>query len=171
METRKVVLSHQSHDSKFPGEKPYKCVVCGKAFTESSTRRKHTLTHFPERKLSLDSYSCEICGKMIKGQHSFKRHMQIHTRQKSTENYVSQQCPVCNKTVKSNFKQHMKNHELERSFKCELCDARFKNAYGVKVHMLTHNGKKDYCCDVCKKEFGTSSNLASHMRIHTGDKR
>lgn len=128
-------------------------------------------THFPERKSVLETFSCEICGKMILGQHSFKRHMQIHTRKKLAENEEPQQCPICNKRVNSNFNNHVKNHELEWTFKCDLCDATFKNAYGVKVHMVTHTGKKNYCCGVCQKEFGTSSNLASHMRIHTGDKR
>lgn len=131
------------------------------------------LTHFPERKsaLEMDTYSCEICGKMINGKHSFQRHLKIHTRQKLAETEEPQLCPVCNKKIVSNFKQHIKNHATERTFKCTLCDAVFKNAYGVKVHMVTHTGKKDYCCSVCQKEFGTSSNLSNHMRIHTGDKR
>lgn len=153
------------------GEKPYKCDICCKAFTESSTRRKHRLTHFPEHKLALETFSCEVCGKMFKGQHSFKRHMKTHIRRKIAETVEPQQCPICNKMVSLNFERHMKNHELERTFKCDLCDARFKNSYGVRVHMVTHTGKKDYCCNVCKKEFSMQSNLANHMRIHTGEKR
>lgn len=155
----------------FAGEKPYKCEVCSKAFAESSTRRKHLLTHYPERKLKLETFSCEICGKLFKGDNSFKRHMLTHTRQKMAENIEPQQCTICHRMVRSNFKQHIKNHEVEKTFKCELCDAMFRTAFGVKMHMLTHTGRKDYCCGVCQKQFGTSSNLASHMRIHTGEKR
>ncbi len=155
------------------GERPYKCDVCGRAFTESSTRRKHRLTHFPERKKEqqTDPYACEICGKILNGQQSFKRHMRIHISQKSAENHEPQRCPICSRNVKSNLKEHMKNHEMNRTFKCDVCVATFKRVYDKKVHMLTHTGKREYGCSVCKKEFSTSSNLASHMRIHTGEKR
>lgn len=130
------------------------------------------LTHYPERKVtSTDLYSCEICGKVFIGQATFKRHMRIHVRQKLAENDEPQQCPICNKMITYNFKKHVKNHETEKTFKCELCEASFKSAYAIKVHMARHTGQKDYCCNVCQKQFTTSSNLSCHLRIHSGEKR
>lgn len=85
LDSSHIVILHP----QISGEKPYKCNVCDRSFTESSSRRKHMFTHFPERKL--EAFSCEICGKFIKSKDSFKRHMENHTGQKNFE------CPICSR--------------------------------------------------------------------------
>ncbi len=55
-----IFLSLNSNLSfEFTGEKRYKCEICGKAFTESSTRRKHMLVHNPNKQ-----FKCEMCDKV-----------------------------------------------------------------------------------------------------------
>lgn len=150
------------------GEKRYKCDICGKAFTESSTRRKHMLVHNPNKQ-----FKCDMCDKAFSRKINLNVHIKTHYRQQGllAEGDVVQECPVCFKTITYNFKQHMRNHERGKAYACKLCDARFHQSNSLRAHMSKHTGKKEYCCTVCLKEFSMSSNLTKHMRIHTGEKR
>lgn len=202
MDTLKFIQVYHTHflfktrdvnfsKSKFPGEKRYKCEICGKgmhhntnlcsstffifttisiftAFTESSTRRKHMLVHNPNKQ-----FKCDMCDKAFSRKINLNVHIKTHYRQQGllAEGDVVQECPVCFKTITYNFKQHMRNHERGKAYACKLCDARFHQSNSLRAHMSKHTGKKEYCCTVCLKEFSMSSNLTKHMRIHTGEKR
>ncbi|KFW60619.1 Zinc finger protein 595, partial [Pygoscelis adeliae] len=46
------------HEMLHRGEKPYKCLDCGKSFTRSSNRNAHQRIHSGDR-----PYKCPDCGK------------------------------------------------------------------------------------------------------------
>lgn len=55
------------------GEKPFCCKVCGMAFRDPSTMRKHVKRHSSER-----PFSCETCGKMFASTYDMRKHARIH---------------------------------------------------------------------------------------------
>jgi len=67
------------------GEKPYKCDVCGRTFTTSTTLRKHKIIHNSER-----PFKCDVCEKSFKRSSYLKRHAFIHTEKLF-------KCDVCEK--------------------------------------------------------------------------
>lgn len=154
------------------GEKRYKCEICDRCFTESSTRTKHMTTHNPVKQ-----FQCETCTKCFSRKSTLAKHLKVHVepKDKLSDCEPAQECPICLKNVTSDLNRHIKNHNRPKgnakTYACKLCDANYNQYNSLRAHMSKHTGKKEYCCDVCSKEFSDLSNLTKHLRIHSGDKR
>lgn len=90
------------------GERPYKCVQCGRGFASSGVLKAHIRTHS-----GLKAYKCLTCDTTFTTSGSLRRHMTTHS---DLRPYM---CPYCQKTFKSspNCRKHMKTHR----FGCCLC--------------------------------------------------
>lgn len=161
------------------GEKRYKCDICDKAFTASSTRGKHMkMVHNPEeranRKPSERRFKCEICEQAFSRKMNLNVHMKSHSTSRGIlgQDDETEECPICFKIIAKNSKYHMKTHEKGvKVYECKVCDAKFNQSESLRAHMSHHTGIKDFVCSVCSKAFSVSSRLTKHMRIHTGEKR
>ncbi|XP_075695674.1 uncharacterized protein LOC142661887 isoform X2 [Rhinoderma darwinii] len=60
-------------------------------------------------------------------------------------------------------------HQMDKPFRCRLCDKCFKTLGILNVHMKTHSGIRPYQCDECGKSFRDNWNLKVHQKIHTGE--
>lgn len=66
------------------------------------------------------------------------------------------------------LKDHVKIHNNERPFKCNICEASFARSSTLKIHSHTHSGLKPHRCLYrgCNKTFSERGNMKTHMKIH-----
>ena len=65
------------HSRIHSGQKPYKCHVCDKAFSESGTLNRHMKFHIGEK-----PYKCSLCDKAFSQSVHLNTHMRVHTGEK-----------------------------------------------------------------------------------------
>ncbi|XP_036924701.1 zinc finger protein 287 [Sturnira hondurensis] len=149
------------HRKIYPGEKPYKCNVCGKKFRKYPSLMKHLSTHTKEK-----SYECEECGKEFRHLSSLIAHQRMHTGEKPYE------CHQCGKAFsqRAHLTIHQRIHTGEKPYKCDDCGKDFSQRAHLTIHQRTHTGEKPYKCLECGKTFSHSSSLINHQRVHTGEK-
>ncbi|CAG9575483.1 unnamed protein product [Danaus chrysippus] len=169
--TRKFVckicnyITHRSKDLSahlvtHSGDRPYKCDLCPKRFTQQSSLQNH------KEQLHNNIFveiTCQFCGKYIKGRNKVYRHLKSHTDKRLP-------CTVCGKVVRGiNFHLHMKRHSGVRPFVCEKCPSRFYTRAELCNHTRwVHSSKnKYYKCDICDYKSVRPHKVKSHMSRHT----
>ncbi|XP_060540247.1 zinc finger protein 737-like [Pantherophis guttatus] len=142
-------------------EKPYKCMECGKDFSQKNILITHQRIHTGEK-----PYKCMECGKGFNASSYLTTHQRIHTGEKPFK------CMECGKgfRISNEFTIHQMIHTGKRPYKCMECEKEFKTSSHLTTHQRIHTGEKPYKCMECEKEFKTSSHLTIHQRIHTGEK-
>ena len=65
---------------------------------------------------------------------------------------------------------HMRRHDKDFTFFCDICDKGFVSNRELKLHKVSHENLRSFVCYVCGKLFLRKSNLSEHMKIHTGSK-
>ena len=109
----------------------YMCEICGLAFKQSVTLRKHKMVHTDEK-----NFFCTTCGKAFKTMYALQKHVVVHAVVKPYR------CEVCDKqfTQQTNMKSHMRTHTGEKPYKCNLCAMAFTHNVSLKTHKKKHHG-------------------------------
>ncbi|XP_068919395.1 zinc finger and SCAN domain-containing protein 31-like isoform X2 [Petaurus breviceps papuanus] len=156
-ETGSREVSNLIHSKLCPGERCYKCVECGKTFSNSSDFSKHQRIHTGET-----PYKCKECEKTFRSKASLIQHHRIHTGEKPY------QCNQCGKSFsqQAGLISHQRLHTGERPYKCNECGKTFSHSSNLIKHQRIHSKEKPYHCSKCEKAFCTKSNLSQHQRVH-----
>ena len=111
---------------------------CAKLFQDSSSLRKHLMTH-GERQ-----YICPVagCNKRFLDNSKLKRHQLVHTGEKPF------QCALCNKrfSLDFNLRTHLRTHTGEKPYVCNYpnCFKRFTQSSNLTAHEKTHFNRETH---------------------------
>jgi KRAB domain-containing zinc finger protein len=147
-------------------EKKYKCLECGKIFTNYFNFYHHKKMH------EGIIYRCAQCPS------TYQTSSGLHNHLKTVHELLSFECHHCQTTFKAKrtLKRHMSMHFNFELYPCNQCPARFFKHATLRHHSLicpnavtdVKNVEKEYKCLECGKIFSKYHNLNQHKRVHEG---
>nr|XP_032633614.1 zinc finger protein 7-like isoform X5 [Chelonoidis abingdonii] len=151
----------EKHEKIHTGERPHKCLDCGKSFTWRSALVTHGRIHTGER-----PHKCLDCGKSFIQRSALLHHKAIHTGERPHK------CLDCGKSFiqRSALLLHQGIHTGERPHKCLICGSSFIRRSELVRHQEIHTGERPHKCLDCEKSFVRRSTLLAHQKIHTGER-
>ena len=155
----------KSHLLTHTGEKPYKCSECGKQFRYKDSLKAHTRDHTGEK------FKCQYktCDKEFNRLRELKDHQNIHPLENDKEINFTFACNICDAKFlrKKQLSNHMETHRHNVE-PCSICGKIMKNVACLRSHMKNHTTTKNYSCSTCGKAFKRNFDLTVHLRIHNG---
>ena len=152
---KRHMLSHQ-------GKAEYVCEQCGRSFKMKQTLIQHHRIHVIQPFLK-----CEYCPREFRTYKGKKYHiLKDHAEKAGDFSFKSFVCETCGKSSssQSEYEEHKKNHDENRSHVCLICGCRWETAAQLKAHKKSHNVTPyRYRCKVCNIPFKEASKVRMHM--------
>ncbi|XP_061675540.1 zinc finger protein 1035 [Syngnathoides biaculeatus] len=171
--------SLKHHERYHRGEKPYRCLDCGRGFKKKVYLVAHKVVH--------QSIQCTLCKTILPNIRNLVQHAKLHHKGKTFP------CPNCQKESLNGLElfRHLKLHQKEdktpllngetlqplksaqepskqKERQCSLCHEVFDDGHLLRKHSLTHISSSQ--CPYCNQNFKARRYLLLHMFKHTGEK-
>lgn len=119
-------------------EKPFKCLLCHRGFTQKSSLKKHHRIHSGDRLKK--SFICVYCQKAFSWKSALTIHVRSHTGEKPYK------CTHCSKMFaeKGTLSNHLRIHTGEKPYKCSSCVKAFRHKGTLAKHLRTQHSLKPY---------------------------
>lgn len=140
---------------------PYQCPICEHIAADSKDLENHMIHHCKTR-----IYQCKQCPEAF----HYKGQLRTHEREYHYHSLSSDEAltPVSERVAKVEEDDQVthKEQNVQKTYKCDVCDYTSATYVGVRNHRRIHNSDKPYRC--CSCDFATTNmnSLKSHMRRH-----
>ncbi|CAG9133816.1 unnamed protein product [Plutella xylostella] len=159
----------KQHITQHGPDEKHVCHICDKTFDTHKQFAKHIKSYTHLRKADPNvrfNFQCQECDFTSQTNRDMEHHVNItHFKSKP---YV---CDVCSKafTTQNTLTAHLGIHTGVKRHQCEICEAKYSSATGLKKHVYRqHSGKMPNACDMCEKAFVYQSELDLHkLRRHS----
>ncbi|VDL99499.1 unnamed protein product [Schistocephalus solidus] len=175
------------------GRRPFKCELCGSAFTQKAALKRHDdvihqgianfvcdqcgyrftsavklRLHVDSVHLDLRKFVCDLCGADFKSKQRLNSHVNaVH------EESPALQCEICYSILssKSSLSRHIASvHAEQVPAECNICFAVLCSKDSLNRHIAAvHEAFSELSCEHCGRVFKELANLRKHQKVvHQG---
>ena len=153
------------HARLHSGVKPFKCTVCGMAFSRrddlKSHRQRHLNSHFRHRSHHYNHV------------HHHSHHHHQRRDRADARRWLDRSCSLCPYVGGSleDVRQHLLSHCMAGNLACLPCAISFPTPRDYSCHLRLHSRDPDfrhYACCYCSAVLSSHEQFLAHQRLHEG---